>query len=128
MRVLFDTHAFLWWIEDDLRLSSTVKEIIGDRSNELFFSAASGWEIAIKAKTGKLSISDIPEKFVMEQLAINAVTILPIQISHALHIYNLPNHHRDPFDRILIAQSQLENLPIMTVDAQIARYSVETIG
>jgi PIN domain nuclease of toxin-antitoxin system len=127
MRVLFDTHSFLWWIEDDPRLSSTVKEIIGDRSNELFFSAASGWEIAIKAKTGKLNISDIPEKFVMEQLAINAVTILPIQINHALHIYNLPNHHRDPFDRILIAQSQLENLPIMTVDAQIVRYSVETI-
>jgi PIN domain nuclease of toxin-antitoxin system len=127
MRVLFDTHSFLWWIEDDPRLSSTVKEIIGDRNNELFFSAASGWEIAIKAKTGKLNISDIPEKFVMEQLAINAVTILPIQINHALHIYNLPNHHRDPFDRILIAQSQLENLPIMTVDAQIVRYSVETI-
>lgn len=127
MRVLLDTHVFLWWITDDPRLSKQAREIISDGKNLLFFSAASGWEIAIKAKLGKLSVPDNLEAFIIEQLAENAITPLPVRLSHALHVYNLPVHHRDPFDRILIAQAQVEDLPILTGDPAIAQYPVEVI-
>ncbi|MDI6794395.1 MAG: type II toxin-antitoxin system VapC family toxin [bacterium] len=98
-----------------------------DDNNKLFFSAASGWEIAIKAQLGKLQLAGKPELFVSEQLTLNAIQALPIQISRALHVYNLPRHHRDPFDRMLVAQSQLENLPLLTADPQIAQYEVEIV-
>lgn len=127
MRVLLDTHTFLWWITDDPQLSPRVRKIISDGSNELFLSAASGWEIAIKVQLGRLQLPDEPGRFISGQLAINAIQSLPIQMSHALYIYTLPNYHRDPFDRMLIAQAQLEGLPILTADTQIAQYKVEVI-
>ncbi|MEA3485256.1 MAG: type II toxin-antitoxin system VapC family toxin [Candidatus Aerophobetes bacterium] len=127
MRALLNTHTFLWWITDDPRLSSRVLKIISNGENELFLSAASGWEMAIKAKLGKLHLSDDLESFILEQLAINAIDSLPIQMSHALHVHTLPNYHQDPFDRLLIAQGQLEDLPILTTDPQIAQYPVKTI-
>lgn len=127
MRALLDTHAFLWWITDDPRLSARVHKIIGEGDNELFLSAASGWEIAIKAQLGRLQLSGDLVGFISQQLHLNAIQSLPIQMSHALHIHTLPSLHRDPFDRLLVAQSQLENLPILTADPQIARYSVTTI-
>jgi PIN domain nuclease of toxin-antitoxin system len=127
MKVLLDTHTFLWWITDHPKLPSRVREIIGDGNNELFVSAASGWEIAIKAKLGRLQLPDEPQRFILEQLSLNAIQSLPIQITHALHVFSLPDHHRDPFDRILISQAQLEGLPILTADPQIALYQVEII-
>lgn len=127
MRTLLDTHTFLWWITDDPQLSPRVRKIINDGNNELFLSAASGWEIAIKAQLGRLQLPDKPEPFISEQLVINAIQSLPIQMRHSLHIYTLPNFHRDPFDRMLIAQAQLENLSILTADPQIVRYPVEVI-
>jgi PIN domain nuclease of toxin-antitoxin system len=127
MNVLLDTHAFLWWIADNPELSSRAREVMGDGDNVLLLSAASGWEIAIKSKLGRLQLPDNPDRFVSEHMSINAMTSLPIQLSHALHVYSLPDHHRDPFDRILVAQSQLEKLPIVTRDPQITRYSVEVI-
>lgn len=127
MRVLLDTHAFLWWITDDPRLSERARKIIGDGKNRLYLSAASGWEVAIKAALGRLKLPDAPERFIPEQLALNAIETLPVRMSHALHIYSLPRHHRDPFDRLLVAQAQLEKLPILTADTQIARYPVEVI-
>lgn len=127
MRVLLDTHTFLWWITDSPRLSARAREVIRDSNNELFFSAASGWEIAIKAQLGRLQLPDNLEQFIVEQLSLNAILVLPIQLRHALHVYTLPQHHRDPFDHMLVAQSQLENLPVLTADSQITRYSVETI-
>jgi PIN domain nuclease of toxin-antitoxin system len=127
MRVLLDTHSFLWWITDDPRLSMRAREIMSDGENHLFFSAASAWEIAIKARLGRLTISEPIATFVPAQLAENAIEGLPIGLSHALHVHSLPDHHRDPFDRMLIAQSQIENLPILTGDAWIARYPVETV-
>ncbi len=108
-------------------MSARAREVISDGSNELFVSAASGWEIAIKAQLGKLELPDDPERFIVEQLALNAFTSLPIRLNHALHVYAFPRHHRDPFDRILIAQCQLENLPILSADPQIARYPVEAL-
>lgn len=127
MRALLDTHTFLWWITDDPRLSSGVRRIIGDGENKLFLSAASGWEMAIKAGIGKLELPGDPESFISEQLAVNAIEPLPVQMIHALHVHSLPVFHRDPFDRLLIAQARLENLPILTADPEIGRYPVETI-
>jgi len=127
MKVLLDTHVFLWWIVDDPRLSPRARKIIGNEENTPFLSAASAWEIAIKAKLGRLKLPDDPERFIPEQMALNAIESLPVQVSHALHVYTLPEYHSDPFDRIIIAQAQLEGLPILTADSQISRYEVDTI-
>jgi len=127
MRALLDTHVFLWWISDDPRLSTHAREIITNGENTLFFSAASGWEIAIKAKLGRLKLPKPLETFVPEQMALNAIESLSVQMSHALHVHTLPLHHRDPFDRLLIAQAQLDNLPILTADPQIALYAIRTV-
>lgn len=127
MRVLLDTHTFLWWIIDDTHMSSRVRDIMSNSSNELFFSAASCWEIAIKANIGRITLPDKPHVFVVEQMALNMIQGLPVQISHALHVFNLPHHHRDPFDRIIIAQAQLEKLPILTSDSLISKYKVKII-
>lgn len=127
MKALLDTHAFLWWITDDNRLSRRVRDILRDGRNRLFLSAASGWEMMIKMGLGRLMLPDSPEKFIAEQLAENGIESLPIQMSHALHTYSLPGVHRDPFDRMIVAQAQMEQLPILTADAHIARYDVEVI-
>jgi PIN domain nuclease of toxin-antitoxin system len=107
MKVLLDTHTFLWWITDSPRLSARAREVIRGGDNELFFSAASGWEIAIKAQLGRLQLPDDLEQFIVDQLSLNTILVLPIQLRHALHVYTLPQHHRDPFDRMLVAQSQM---------------------
>ncbi len=128
MRALLDTHVFLWWIMDSPLLPQSARQIIADARNELFLSAASGWEIALKASRGRLQLPDIPERFVARQLAENSIMSLPVLMSHALHVYRLPNHHQDPFDRLIIAQSQLEDLPLLTMDQEIARYEVQIVG
>jgi PIN domain nuclease of toxin-antitoxin system len=127
MKALLDTHTFLWWVQNDSRLSGHVREIIGDSSTILYLSAASGWEIAIKAQLGKLQLSSSLDQFITEQLTMNGIDTLPISLRHGLHVATLPPHHRDPFDRMLVAQSQLEGLPIITADAQIVRYDVQVI-
>ena len=127
MQILLDTHAFLWWITNDSQLSDKARHLIQDSTNELFFSAASGWEIAIKAQTGKLRLPENLEQFVTEQLYRNNIKVLPIHLRHTLHIYTLPLLHRDPFDRLLISQSQLDGISIATVDPLIAQYELETI-
>lgn len=127
MRVLLDTHAFLWWITDDPQLSAHARRIIGDGRNELLLSAASGWEIATKVRLGKLELPDNLESFVLEQMTLNAIESLPIRTHHALHVHTLPDYHRDPFDRLIVSQAQLENLPILTADPRIAQYAARTI-
>jgi PIN domain nuclease of toxin-antitoxin system len=127
MRALLDTHTFLWWITDDHRLSDRVREIMGNMESELYLSVASGWEMAIKAGIGKLSLPGDLELFISEQLSINAVNPLPIQMGHALYVHILPDYHRDPFDRLIIAQARIEGMPILTADQQIMRYPVKTI-
>jgi PIN domain nuclease of toxin-antitoxin system len=127
MKALLDTHVFLWWITNRDLLSQPARQIIGDGGNDLFFSAGSAWEIAIKTRLGKLRLSDDLEGFIAEQLTLNAFQPLPIHVSHALHVYSLPDHHRDPFDRILIAQAQLENLPILSADPLMGQYDVRVL-
>ena len=127
MRALLDTHTFLWWITDNPQLSPRVRALIQEGTNALFLSAASGWEIAIKYALGRLQLSQRPEAFIPNELILNGVQGLPISIRHALHAPTLPALHRDPFDRMLVAQAQVEHLPILTADAQIAQYQVETM-
>ena len=127
MKALLDTHAFLWWISDDPRLSEKAKEIIADGRNELFFSAASGWEISIKAGLGRLEVPEDLQRFISDQLSRNAIQVLPIYLSHALHTGSLPVHHRDPFDRILVSQAILEQIPLLSADLQIPHYPVEVL-
>jgi PIN domain nuclease of toxin-antitoxin system len=127
MRALLDTHAFLWWTTDDPRVSRHVRELLRDPTNTFFFSAASAWELIIKAQQGKLKLPVHAAPFIREQLVLNAFLTLPIDLAHALHLHILPMHHQDPFDRILIAQSQVEKLPIVTADPLIAQYQVEAI-
>lgn len=127
MKALLDTHVFLWWITGDPRLSARAREVIGNGENEIFLSAASGWEMAIKAKLGKLHLPGDPVSFVAEQMAANGFDGLPVQMSHALSVYTLPPYHHDPFDRLLVVQAKLENLRLLTADPQITRYPVEII-
>lgn len=127
MRALLDTHAFIWWVTDDSQLSANARNLIADSGNILFLSVVSAWEIVIKNKLGKLTLPEPVEQYIPGRLAINRFESLPIQMSHVLQIASLPSIHRDPFDRILIAQSQVENLPIVTIDQQITQYLVQTI-
>ena len=127
MNFLLDTHAFLWWIDDSDELSQEARETFIRAENTIFVSAAISWEIAIKMRLGRLEIVGDPERFFPEQIVRNAFMVLPIQISHALHSYHLPEFHRDPFDRMLISQSQIEGLPIITKDPVFDQYKVETV-
>lgn len=127
MRALLDTHAFLWWISDNRRLSERAREIIADGRNELLFSVASGWEISIKSGLGRLDVPEDLEQFIADQLSRNAFQVLPIHLSHALHTRVLPDLHRDPFDRILVSQAILEEIPLLSADPQISQYPVEVV-
>ena len=127
MKVLLDTHTFLWWITDDPKLSLRVRGMISDRENEIFISAATGWEIAIKSQIGRLKLPDEPQRFILEQLRINGMKSLAIEMRHALHVSTLPAYHQDPFDRILIAQAQIEDLPVLSADPELGKYKVTII-
>ena len=127
MRALLDTHTFLWWNTDDPRLSPTAREVIADGRNELYLSVASAWEIAIKAARGSLILPEPPEQYVPSRLRLHRLSVLAIQLRHALHVYDLPMIHRDPFDRLLIAQSRLEDLVLLTTDPDIRRYDVNVV-
>ncbi len=112
---------------DDPNLSTAARQFIGDGHNEIFLSAASAWEIAIKLARGRLVLPETPSQYVAERMALHRFQPLPIHISHALHVFDLPEIHQDPFDRLLIAQSLLEDLPIITGDKNIAQYEVGII-
>jgi PIN domain nuclease of toxin-antitoxin system len=127
MKVLLDTHTFLWWNMDAPELSSKAKEVISDAENEVFFSAASAWEIAIKHQKGRLSLPETPEKYVVSRVHYYGFETLPIQISHALKTNFLPLIHGDPFDRMLIAQCEMEYMKLITADEMIQQYEIETI-
>jgi PIN domain nuclease of toxin-antitoxin system len=122
MKILLDTHAFLWLVMDDPKLSSTAKNIFLDNANEILLSAVSGFEIAVKYSLGKLELSEEPKSFVENRVQANALTILPVKMQHTLKLAELPFHHRDPFDRLLIAQALVENVPILSKDAIFSNY------
>lgn len=127
MRILLDTQCWLWWFLEPDRLSRGASNLLTDGSHEVLFSAASSWEIAIKCAAGKLKLPEPPERYVPDRLADQGMQALPVQQAHALHVASLPRIHADPFDRLLVAQAQIERLRLLTADPEILRYDVETI-
>jgi len=127
VKLLLDTHAFLWWLTDDEQLSSRARRAIADGKNEIFFSAASAWEIAIKSRLGRVSLPEDAERYIPEQLDANGFEALPVRLLHALRVASLPDIHRDPFDRLLVAQALVEGLVVLSNDRQLGRYAVRVV-
>jgi PIN domain nuclease of toxin-antitoxin system len=128
LRILLDTHAWLWMESAPERLRPAVQAQVADPVNQLFVSSASVWEIAIKYATGKLRLDQPPSEYVPSRMLRTLAEALPISHAHALRAGALPPHHKDPFDRLLIAQAQIERLPILTADPAFAAYDVEVIA
>lgn len=128
MRLLLDTHAWLWATTERDRLSAEAIALLEDTENEALVSAASAHEIAIKWSLGKLRLPEPPASWVPAVVARRGYGVLPIELRHALRVSTLPKHHADPFDRVLIAQALEEDLPILTADPAIRRYEVRVIG
>ncbi len=124
MRILLDTHSWLWMRAEPERLSEPSSRLLRDPETDLFLSAASAWEIAIKYAAGKLTLPLPPAAFVSQRLAEDRLGALPILHAHVLHAGELPPHHRDPFDRLLIAQARIEGLTLLTADRKLAKYDV----
>jgi len=124
MRFLLDTHIWLWMIAEPRRFSAGTTALLEDPANQLLLSVASSWEIAIKVSLGRLSLPSSPAKYVSAQIEKTGVTPLSIEHSHALRVATLKPHHRDPFDRLLIAQAELEDATMLTADRQFAPYSI----
>ena len=127
MRALLDTHAFLWWVLDSARLSNTAFQLITDESNEIFVSAASAWEIATKHRIGKLPEAGVVAADVAGYIAGQGFEALAIGVADAERAGRLPGIHRDPFDRMLIAQSLGHDLAIVSIDAEFDRYGVNRL-
>ncbi len=128
MRILIDTHIFLWLFDGSKRISADVANFLRQTSqNEFYFSAASAWEIAIKYKVGKLKLPDIPERFVPDRMRRAGMLVLPVSMAHALQVSSLPLLHKDPFDRLLVSQAKEENLKILTADPIFAKYRVNVL-
>jgi PIN domain nuclease of toxin-antitoxin system len=125
MKLLLDTHTFLWWTTDEPQMSATALDLIGDSRNTLYWSAASSWEVTIKYALGRLPLPDAPEQFLTAELGRNRIESLPIVDAHAFQTGLLPRHHRDPFDRMLVAQAQVEAFGLITNDSNIRRYDVD---
>ncbi len=124
MKLLLDTHTFLWWITDDPQLSTKARELIGDGHNILYWSAASSWEVSIKYALGRMPLPEAPEQFLPAEIEKNRLESLPIIDAHAFQAGQLPHHHRDPFDRMLVAQAQVESLALLSNDRQLNHYDV----
>jgi len=124
VNVLLDTHALLWWLADDTKLSATARDVIGNPANQVFVSAVSGWEISIKQSLGKL---DVDKGTLLTEVEHNGFMLLPVSFQHGLVAGNLPSHHRDPFDRMLIAQAQCDGLHLISVDCCFEAYDVDVI-
>lgn len=124
MRLLLDTHAFLWWVDDAPQLSPVARQAIVGEQNECFLSVASCWELAIKVSLGRIGLRKTVERFVPEQLALNSFRLLTIDFRHAARVESLPFCHRDPFDRLLVAQALTEKLTVVTADRIFADYGV----
>ncbi len=127
MKVLLDTHAFLWLITDEDRLSENARQTFLNTENSLFFSAASLWEICIKKSLGKISLKDGWFQTIKEEMAINTIQWLPIEMTHCAEVTELPFYHRDPFDRMLIAQAIIEDMKLLSQDSCLSDYAVELI-
>ena len=127
MKILLDTQIFLWLLSGDGRLSKKAGKIFLCKDNDLYFSVVSLWEISIKISLGKLKLADNWMAVIEDEMAINLIKLLQIRKWHCYKIVDLPLHHRDPFDRMLIAQAMIENMSILTCDDQFYDYDIKSI-
>jgi PIN domain nuclease of toxin-antitoxin system len=127
VKLLLDTHVFLWWIERNKCLSTRAGALIADPDCEVFVSIVTVWEIAIKAGLGQLEMPVDLGGFLRRELAGNGFESLPIKFEHAVAARDLPRHHRDPFDRLLICQSRVETLTLVTADPAMAAYGADVV-
>ena len=127
MNLLLDTHALLWFISGESKLSENARRLIEDATNDKFVSIASLWEIAIKVSIGKMPLTGTFDDLFPQQLKINGFGLLPISVEHVSILTSLPFHHRDPFDRLLVAQSMADNMDLLSVDNVFDNYIVNRI-
>lgn len=127
MNLLLDSHGFVWMHEEPHKLSVKVAYEILNSANRIFLSVTSVWEFQIKIALGKFSFSDTLENVINEELQTNNLQILPVQLSHALYLENLPPHHKDPFDRLLISQAIVESMTLVSADVDFAKYQVNIL-
>jgi PIN domain nuclease of toxin-antitoxin system len=127
VRLLLDTHTFLWFVTDDPLLSAAALALIVDPINEIVLSPASYWEVAIKVSIGKYPMTVPFDRFFTEGVVGNDISILPLEIRHAAVLSSLPMHHKDPFDRMIIAQAIVEQVPIVSIDEALDAYGITRI-
>ena len=127
MRLLLDTHAFIWYTTDSSEISRKGRSLIDNGENDILLSTASVWEMAIKHSIGKLTFSMPFMEFIKQQIAFNRIDILEITFDHIEVVASLPLHHRDPFDRLIIAQSMAQQIPILSVDAIFDAYAIARV-
>jgi PIN domain nuclease of toxin-antitoxin system len=127
MKLLMDSHTFLWFYGERHKLSSRALKELLDISNQAFLSLASVWELQIKMQKGKLIFNDSLAEVIEQQQARNGIRILPIHLSHILELENIPPHHKDPFDRLLISQAIVEGMTLVSADEECRRYNVEIL-
>ena len=127
MKFLLDTSVWLWSLGPVEKINRKGRELLADGRQEIYLSAASSWEISIKLSLGKLQLPDSPEVYVPRRLAEQRILPLPIFHHHALRVSSLPTHHQDPFDRLLIAQAQVEDMVILTADRAFQKYQVKLV-
>jgi PIN domain nuclease of toxin-antitoxin system len=126
MKLLLDTHVFIWWDSDPGQLSAPALAALGDPANEVWLSVASVWEMVIKAQLGKLTLR-LPLADIISQQQANGLQILPVSLAHALAVEGLPAIHKDPFDRMLIAQATVEGAELVSADLVVRRYPVRVL-
>lgn len=127
MKILLDTHVFLWWDHDQKKLSQTALAAISDPNNLLLLSVASVWELIVEIQIGKLSLKNTVSNLILRQQQVNGVNIMDIRQAHVLALEQMPLHHKDPFDRILIAQSIAENATVVSADPIFSQYHVTVL-
>jgi len=127
VRVLLDTHSFLWFIGGSVSLSPSARALVEDADNQPFLSVASLWEMAIKLSIGKLSLGQPFETLIPEQMKLNGIELLQIEMPHIVAVASLPFHHRDPFDRLLVAQAIVEQMPIVSGDPAFDSYTIQRL-
>lgn len=127
MRLLLDTHAFLWWIEGTPAVGRRARVAVANPDNEVLFSIASCWELAIKLSLGKLRLAESLTRFIPEQLRVNGFSLLDVQLRHVVRVADLPFRHRDPFDRLLVAQALEDDLTVVSADRVFRKYGVAVL-
>lgn len=127
MKLLLDTQAFLWWVEGTPAVGRRARAAVSNPDNDVLFSIASCWELAIKLSLGKLRLAQSLEQFIPEQLRLNGISLLDIQFTHLVRVADLPFRHRDPFDRLLVAQALEDDLTIVSADRVFRQYGVALI-